>query len=103
MFLKLAINTKIHCVLTAPTHPSQGWEIFPSEERSEGWRLFAGVSVPQALFGERGVISSTICAAVLQREGAKIVRFPGFVGPSSRFLLVENITFNYGSFFYIAV
>lgn len=90
----------------APTLPSQDWEIFPSEEHSEGWRLFAGVSVPQALVGERGVISSTICATVLQQEGAKMecfVRFPGFVGPSGRFLLVENITFNYRSFFYIAV
>lgn len=101
MFLKQAINTKIHCMLTTPTHPWQDQEIFPSEEHSEGWRFFAGVSVPQALVGERGVISSTICATVLQWEDAKMesfVGFPGLVGPSSHFLLVENIAFNYSSF-----
>lgn len=52
--------------------------------------------MPQALVGERDVISSTICATVLQWEDATMecfVAFPGFVGPSSRFLLVENIAF----------
>lgn len=75
--------------------------MFPSEEHSEGWGLFAGVSVPQALLGERAVISSTICATVLQWEDAKMecfVGFPGFVGPSTHFLLVENIAFNYSPF-----
>lgn len=57
--------------------------------------------MPQALIGERGVISSTICATVLLWEDAKMecfVGFPGFVGPSSHFLLVENIAFNDSSF-----
>lgn len=101
MLLKEAVSTKIHCVLTTPTHPYQDWETFPSEEHSEGWRFFAEVSVPQALVGERGVISSTICATVLQWEDARMERFvgfPGFVGPSCHFLLVENIAFNYGPF-----
>lgn len=57
--------------------------------------------VPQVLLGECRVISSTICATVLQWKDAKMecfVRFPGFVGPSSHFLLVENIAFNYSPF-----
>lgn len=65
--------------------------------RAEGFLL--ALIVPQALAGERGGICSTICAAVLQWEGAKIVwiqcfGFTGFVGQSGSFLLVENIAFN---------
>lgn len=71
--------------------------------RAEG-SLLAGF-VPGALVGERGVIFTTICAAVLQREGAAMVwmecfvRFTGFVGQSSSFMLIENVALNYSPFF----
>lgn len=62
--------------------------------RAEGFLL--ALIVPQALAGECGGICSTICAAVLQREGAKIVwiqcfGFTGFVGQSNSFLLLKTL------------